>query len=324
MLKGKTIQSNLNHISEVMNTSGIRNSSVMCEAPNPKTLVPRKIANDVSTVNHYYTNVTVEEVLKHIEQPTIKNLYYSKTINQTEISKENNIEKVQQNVNLRYSLQELKNMFPGFNNLYYIEIFDLLQTLDFNLTSENLNINLQKFIHLGNNIQSQISRLNETLNFVPSYSSKQLNEDFRKKWGFFTSDSEIEKLFDEYNDAALNYISSLYTELHNIKNLDFSKYNLVNLYFDFFKFIADELKNKNIASDENIGMSTIASRVISLNNSKTVLAQFKNLTTLEAQGIELELNNIKNYLDTLKPSLYLLQRQNFKQFKDKFKELLNK
>ena len=324
MLKGKTIQSNLNHISEVMNTSGIRNSSVMCEAPNPKTLVPRKIANDVSTVNHYYTNVTVEEVLKHIEQPTIKNLYYSKTINQTEISKENNIEKVQQNVNLRYSLQELKNMFPGFNNLYYIEIFDLLQTLDFNLTSENLNINLQKFIHLGNNIQSQISRLNETLNFVPSYSTKQLNEDFRKKWGFFTSDSEIEKLFDEYNDAALNYISSLYTELHNIKNLDFSKYNLVNLYFDFFKFIADELKNKNIASDENIGMSTIASRVISLNNSKTVLAQFKNLTTLEAQGIELELNNIKNYLDTLKPSLYLLQRQNFKQFKDKFKELLNK
>lgn len=323
MLKGKTIQSNLNHISEVMNTSGIRNSSVMCEAPNPKTLVPRKIADDVSTVNLYYSNATVEEVLKHIEQPTIKNLYYSKTINQTEIPKEK-VQTVQQNVNLRYSLQELKNKFPGFNNLYYIEIFDLLQTLDFNLTSENLNTNLQKFIHLGNNVQSQISRLNEVIDFVPSYSSKQLNEDFRKKWGFFTSDSEIEKLFDEYNDAAFNYISYLYTELDNIKSLDFNKYNLVNLYFDFFKFIADELKNKNIASDENIGMSTIASRVISLNNSKTVLEQFKNLTALETKGRELELNNIKDYLDTLKPSLYMLKQQNFKQFKDKFKELLNK
>lgn len=324
MLKGKTIQSNLNHVSEVINTSGIRNSSVTCEVPNPKTLVPRKIVDDVSTVSPYYSNVTVEEILKQIEQPSIKNLYYSKTINQTEVPKENNIQTVQQNVNLRYSLQELKNRFPGFTNLYYIEIFDLLQTLDFNLTSENLNSNLQKFIHLGNNVQSQISRLNETLDFVPNYSAKKLNEDFRKKWGFFTSDSEIEKLFDEYNDAAFNYISYLYTELDNIKSLDFSKYNLVNLYFDFFKFIADELKNKNIVSDENIGMSTIASRVISLNNSKTVLEQFKNLTTLETQGRELELNNIKDYLDTLKPSLYMLKQQNFKQFKEKFKELLNK
>ena len=35
-------------------------------------------------------------------------------------------------------------------------------------------------------------------------------------------------------------------------------------------------------------------------------------------------NNINDYLDTLKPSLYMLKQQNFKQFKEKFKEILNK
>lgn len=308
MLKGKTIQS----VADDINSCGIRNT-VVSEAP--KTLVPRKILNDVA-------GYLPDEIQCYTSSDyPIKKTYYAKSIVS---STSDSVEVIKETKNLRYSLQELKDKFPGFANLYYVEIFDLLQTLDYNLTPENLNTNLLKFMHLGNNIQAQISRLNETLEFVSPYSFKQVKNDFDEKIGFFTSQEELIKIFDDFNDGVFNYYAYLITEVQKIKNFSFEKYNLVNLYFDFFSFIADELQRKNIATNENVGISTIASRVISLNNSKTVLNQFKNLIKIEEQGKDLELNNVKDYLDTLKPSLYLLQQQNFKQFKEKFKELLKK
>ena len=88
------------------------------------------------------------------------------------------------------------------------------------------------------------------------------------------------------------------------------------------KITLDELKNKNIASNEFIASSIIGSRVISLNNSITVLNQFKMLIDVEINAKELELNNLKNYLDVLKPSLFLLKQQNFTTFRDNFKTFI--
>ena len=88
--------------------------------------------------------------------------------------------------------------------------------------------------------------------------------------------------------------------------------------FDFFLFISDELQNKNLNDTSGI----IQSRVLSLNNSKIVLEQFKNLVQIEIQGKNIEYNNIKNYFDILNPSLHLLRTQNFKEFKEQFKNFI--
>ena len=41
---------------------------------------------------------------------------------------------------------ELKSKFSGYANLYYTEIFDLLQSTDFEINETNLNTNLMKFM----------------------------------------------------------------------------------------------------------------------------------------------------------------------------------
>ena len=88
-------------------------------------------------------------------------------------------------------------------------------------------------------------------------------------------------------------------------------------------FISEELKDKGFTGSSVSGdLNIVESRVISLNNSKTVLEQFKNLIKIEIYGKDIELNNLKNYLDTLKPSLHLLEQQNFKEFKEQFKNLI--
>lgn len=329
MLKGKTIQS----IADDINSYGIRNT-VVSEAP--KTLVPRKVINAVTAVDPIVlhqihqkqqsnvANVMNGKVIQDMSGMFTNNLkeeYYSKTINSISTT-EQSVQIISENKNIRYSVIELKEKFPGYSNLYYAELFDLLESTDFNLTQDNLYSNLQKFINLGNNVQSQISKLNHILDFIPKVSFKSIKDDIDSKIGFFTNAETYLQLFDDFNQKTESLYNTLSVELQNVKNLNFEKYNLVYLYFEFFKFISEELQHKNIASNEFIGTSIIGSRVISLNNSITVFNQFKTLIEVELNSKELELNNLKNYLDVLKPSLFLLKQQSFISFRDKFKSLI--
>ena len=301
MLKGKTIQ----NVGE-----SIHNTSY--------SLKPSKSITSVTAETENCTKET-SMLQKAKTIATVTELDFNKTVIQ--IEKPNEI--IQQNNNIRYSLNYLKMKFPGFNALYYSEIFDLLETTDFNLNVYNLNTNLQKFINLGNNIQSQISRLHTNLELLSKNSFKTIKEKVNDEIGFFTSDSNISSLFVDFNRDILDYYNSLYIEICNLKNIDFDKFNLINLYFDFFMFISEELKDKGFTGSSVSGdLNIVESRVISLNNSKTVLEQFKNLIKIEIYGKDIELNNLKNYLDTLKPSLHLLEQQNFKEFKEQFKNLI--
>lgn len=303
MLKGKTIQS----VIEEMDSYGIRNTVV---SESPAALVPRKILNDVAG----YLPDEIQHLVSSGDYP-IKTMYYVKSIAS---STSDSVEVIQETKNLRYTLQELKDKFPGFANLYYVEIFDLLESTDYNLTPNNLNSNLQKFLYLGNNIQSQISRLHTEFNTLQKKTFGTIKEETSSKIKFFTSNSEIEILFEQFNQE----INLLYNSLYNRTDINLDKYNLIDLYFEFFSFISDELIKKNFCTAEEVANSTIGSRLISLNNSKIVLGQFKTLLEIESNAAELELNNIKDYLDVIKPSLYLLKQQNFKDFKEQFKNLI--
>ena len=95
------------------------------------------------------------------------------------------------------------------------------------------------------------------------------------------------------------------------------KYNLVDLYYSLFLYLDEELQEKfNYSSD------IIKSRILSLHSSKAVLEQFKLLVQIEIKTKETELENLKNYSDILKPSLFVLEHQNFKEFKEQFKKLI--
>ena len=302
MLKGKTIQTMQSEIEQF----GIKQNIV---SNSPTSLKPRTIINETSSVEPFYNS------LKQKIISSVSELEFDKTTIQNEITSNEIINRTQ---NIRYLLEELKSKFQGFNTLYYTEIFDLLQSTDYNLDLNNLTSNIQKFIHLGNNVQSQISKLHNNLEILGKTSFNTIKEKYTKEIGFFTSDDNLKTIFIEFNAELSDYYSTLYTELNNLKFLDFDKFNIINLYFDFFLFISDELQNKNLIDTSGI----IQSRVLSLNNSKTVLEQFKNLVQIEIQGKEIEYNNIKNYFDVLSPSLQLLRKQNFKEFKVNFKNFI--
>ena len=307
MLKGKTIQAQ----SEIEQYE--IKSTIASVVPNSTSLMskePKKIINETSGIEPIYSVIKTSKIISPVSE-----LEFDKTIIQNERTSNEIVNRTQ---NIRYTLEELKTRFPGYNALYYTEIFDLLQSTDYNLELANLTSNIQKFIHLGNNIQSQISRLHTNLEILGRTSFNKIKEKYTNQIGFFTSDNNFKTIFIEFNAELSDYYSTLYIELNNLKFLDFNKLNLINLYFDFFLFISDELQNKNFNDSSGI----IQSRVLSLNNSKTVLEQFKNLIQIEIQGKDIEYNNIKNYFDILNPSLHLLKTQNFKEFKEQFKNFI--
>lgn len=302
MLKGKTIKP----ITAITESSLLKGKviSTISEAP---ILKPKKVINACSGVEPIYE--------KDLED--LKTTYYTKKIN----NESNTIEIIERTKNLRYSVDFLKNKFPGYSSLYYIELFDLLEDTDYNLNAQNLNTNLQKFVLLGNNIQSQISRLNDILSVKPTSYNKIKDEIF-DKIGFFTTDDTISNLYMEFSTKINDLYMFIYKEYNNLKNIDFNKYNIIYLYFEFLKFIVDELKDKQLMTTDEIANSTICSRIVSLNSSTQVLNQFKSLIQIEQKTLEQELDNLKNYLNILKPSLDLLKHQKFDEFKKQFKCLV--
>ena len=189
MIKGKTISTvDLNSISEDISKYGIRNSTIVSEAPT--------MLKSTKTINSDGCS-GVEPVMSSLKPKIIKQtpeLYYEKIIENSS----NKIEIIQQNKNIRYSVDLLKSKFPGYSNLYYIELFDLLETTDYNLTPDNLNTNLLKFMLLGNNIQSQISRLNENLGCLRENSFEKIKENTSENMGilgFFIRDEKIKEFF---------------------------------------------------------------------------------------------------------------------------------
>ena len=302
MLKGKTISS----VQEDLNNYGIRSETTNTVSP---TLKPKIIKNECSGVEPI-NNILKPKVIKQCSE-----LDFEKTVIKNELSCAV-VEVIEQTKNIRVTLDFLKMKFPGFNTLYYTEIFNILESTDFNLNVNNLNQNIQKLINLGNNVQSQISRLNENLTLnKDSYDS--IKRDISDKIGFFCTDNEIKKLFLEFNTKIINLYDFIYKEYNKIKNIDFNKYNLVDLYYSLFLYLDEELQEKfNYSSD------IIKLRILSLHSSKAVLEQFKLLVQIEIKAKETELENLKNYSDILKPSLFVLEHQNFKEFKDEFKKLI--
>lgn len=302
MLKGKTISS----VQEDLKNYGIRNETIY---PVPPTLKPKIIKNECSGVEPI-NNILKPKVIKQCSE-----FDFEKTVIRNELSGAD-VEVIKPTKNIRVSVDFLKKKIPGFNNLYYIEIFDLLESTDFNLNENNLNQNIQKLINLGNNVQSQISRLNENL-ILNKGSYDSIKRDISDKIGFFCSDTEIKNLFLEFNSKIINLYESIYKEYNKIKNIDFNKYELVNLYYSLFLYLDEDLQEKFNYSSE-----IIKSRILSLHGTKAVLEQFKLLVQIELKTKETELENLKNYSDILKPSLFVLEHQNFKEFKEQFKKLI--
>ena len=298
MLKGKTIKP--------ITESSLLKGKVINTISEAPMLKPKKVINACSSYEPIFE--------KDLED--LKTIYTKKINNDS-----NTIEIIERTKNLRYSVDFLKNKFPGYSSLYYIELFDLLESTDYNLNAENLNTNLQKFILLGNNIQSQISRLNDILSVKPASYTK-IKDEISDKIGFFTSVDTIYDLYNEFNIKINDLYMFIYKEYNNLKNIDFNKYNLIYLYFDFLKFIVDELKDKQLMSADEIANSTIGSRILSLSSSTQVLNQFKSLIQIEQNALEQELDNLKNYLNILNPSLDLLKHQNNDEFKKQFKCLV--
>lgn len=311
MLKGKTIQA----IQSEVEQFGIKHKTIISSSPNTTTLTPKIIINSATGVEPFYSSVNSLIELSKTILPA-NELELDKKVIQVICSEETEI--ITRTQNIRYSIEELKSKFPGYNILYYTEIFDLLEDTDYNLDNTNLNFNIQKFINLGNNVQSQISRLHTNLEIIGLTSFNNIKEKYSNEIGFFTSDNNFKTIFIDFNTELSDYYGTLYKELNKLKNIDFNKLNLINLYFDFFLFFSDELQNKNLIDTSGI----IQSRVLSLNSSKKVLEQFNNLVQIEIQGKEIEYNNIKNYFDILNPSLHLLRTQNFKEFKEQFKNFI--
>lgn len=296
-MKGKTISSVVNRTESTESTESAEINSLSISMLKPKRIV-----------NSVYNKKLKPKIIKQCNE-----LDFEKTVIKNE-SLSNDV--VTQTKNIRLSVNLLKQKFTGFNNLYYIELFDLLERTDFNLTSDNINLNVQKLIHLGNNIQSQISRLNENLS-VNEISYNSIKTRISDKIGFFCSDAELKSLFEVFNSELNKLYTLIYKEYTNLKNIDFNKYNLINLYYNFFFYIDSELTEK-FDFDSDI----IKSRILSLNNSIQVLEQFKLLVQIEITTKEAELEVLKNYSDVLKPSLYMLEHQNFKEFKEQFKKLI--
>lgn len=285
MLKGKVINNQVNSTNELKSTKIINNK------PNniQSDLQPSKIINT--------TNITTTQV----ESNTIK----EKT--------------------LLMSVNYLEQKIPNYNRFFYLEVYEFLKTLDVNLNEDNITINLNKFYSLVDNIHQKVQRICE-IRCSPLNTFSKLKEEFRNNNTFlgFIKDISTEDV-ERFNNKVNVLYSNLSTEIDEFmtsKETKLKHLDRLYFYYDFLKLIAVEIVNRNICSFELIKTTPLSGRISQIHNSLLVIEQYKQTIQYEITSKQSELNNVKEYLFTLKPSLDLLKHSNVSEFKKVFKEFL--
>lgn len=246
----------------------------------------------------------------------------------SKIDKNNELEecKIQQSKTLIFNQSYIQEKIPGYSIFYYKEVISFLKELDYPITDKNKEQNLNKFQNLGIGIQEKINKVNSLLEFIPKESFNELKKIYIKKISLFTFLKRIDDEFREFNiEARKTYqiLKESLIQIRNEKKRIFDDFNRLYFYYDFFQFIIEEIKNKEILSKEELINSPIINRLTSISNSITIFEQFKSIYELEIDSRKIELDNLEDYLLNIKPSLELLLYQNEKNFKKSFKFFIN-
>lgn len=263
------------------------------------------------------------KTITSIQEPT--GLKPSKTINQYEIKTEQS-QKIDLSKNLNFNIKYLQDNIPGHHSFYYHEVNTFLSTLE-PINENNKFSILQRFQDLGSGPQQRVQNIADILAFMPKATFKYIKEQHQERYSKFSLFNKPDEIQDflKFN-AEIKNLSSLYIKYIDIENKKiqekFKDLNRLYFYWDFFKFIAKELQERNILSQEELSNSTIATRITSLYSSIQVVQQFKQIYDINLESIEMEYNNICNYLNNLKPSLELLQHQNPEEFRKEFRNLI--
>jgi hypothetical protein len=241
--------------------------------------------------------------------------------------KNNDLEEnqIKQNKTLIFSESYIQEKIPGYSTFYYKEVISFLKELDYSINDENKKQNLDKFQNLGIGIQEKINKINSFLEFIPKESFNELKEIYKEKISLFSFFKKINDEFKEFNMEAKKTHQILKKKLIQMKNEKkriFDDFNRLYFYYDFFKFIIEEIKNKEILSKDELIYSPIINRLTSISNSITIFEQFKSIYEIEINSKEMELNSLEDYLLNIKPSLKLLLYQDKKNFKKAFKAFI--
>lgn len=296
-------------------------SKILSESANSKSSLK---ASTVVLITEIYENKLKPSSIIKSKNYT-NNITPSMVISEVDKNSELEENKIKQNKTLVFNESYIKEKIPGYSIFYYKEVIAFLKELDYSINDENKEQNLDKFQNLGIGIQEKINKINSLLEFIPKESFNELKNIYIKKISLFSFFKKIDDEFKEFNMEAKYIYKILKEKLIQMKNEKriFDDFNRLYFYYDFFQFIIEEIKNREIVFKDELIYSSIINRITSISNSITIFEQFKSIYEIEINSKEIELDNLKDYLLNIQPSLELLLYQNEKDFKKVFKSFIN-
>lgn len=231
------------------------------------------------------------------------------------------------NKSIQFTPQYIETKIPGHSPLYYLEISNLLKDI------ELLTINqLDTITNLGNGAQTKINalstRLLELQNTSTSFTSikRQLYTKYIPTSIFSIFQSlDLEVCYTEFTTTIMqlsNRIPLQITELADYQKQLLEAIDKLNFYYSVLKLLTTEIIERSIFTTAQISQSTLATRVVSINNSTTVATQLEQLVTIQRQALNDENENINNYLNVAKPAFDMLLINDRLQFTQQFKNFL--
>lgn len=292
MIKGKTIIS-----------SNEFNSSNTNKKIKPKLIKPTKI----------------------LQSTLIKNEIKPEQENKTIISS-TPINYIKETDTLYLNERYLKTKIPGYDPLFYKEVSYFLESVDIEITKENVLRNLNKFNIFGDNIQRRVQNIGEILDFVSKKTFNNIKDKYKQNKSILNIFKGNEIDFEELNKEIKDYFNDIVNILNDLKTKKesyFKNFEKLDFYYDCIKQISLDVVDMGIISKEELINTAISSKMTSLFASKQIVQQFKEIYKFEIESKTIELNNVKNYLDILKPSLELLKHNNINKFNQKLNDFIN-
>lgn len=231
------------------------------------------------------------------------------------------------NKSIQFTPQYLESKLPGHSPMHYIEISNLLKDI------ELLTINaLDTITNLGNGAQNKINKLStRLLELQHSGTSfhaikQQLSTKYLPKSLFsIFSSVDLETCYTEFTSTIVqlsNRIPLQLSELSDYQKQLGEAVDKLKFYYSITKLLTTEIIERSIFTKEEIAQSTLATRVVSINNSITVASQLQQLVQIQQQALNEENENINNYLNVAKIAFDILLVNNKSQFTQQFKTFL--
>lgn len=213
----------------------------------------------------------------------------------------------------------------GFDPMFYAEIGHVFGMFDTKITADNIRKNLLYFTKFGDNVQRRVQNINYILDFLSNKSYSKIVEKYKGK-SFFGMFKDFSADFDSLNKELEEYyveLSKSVKDLSTNKDMYFKNFDKLDFYFKCIGVIGNDLVSKGIISQEDLDRSSFSAKKSSLTMSMGVVAQFKEIYKHKLYLKTQELENIKSYLNTLKPTLELLRHNDQSEFKKRFEEFIN-